>query len=76
MSLLRIVDLEGNPLLEITLTINWEYKERSITHRLNHQNNFERDEFREVTKFYDNDMILKQMLLVYYVSGDDWTRDQ
>ena len=44
MSMLRIVDVEGNSLLEITLTLNWEYKEKSITHRLN-QNVSEREEF-------------------------------
>lgn len=56
MSLLWLVDFEGNALLEITLTINREYKERSITHRLNHT---EKEEFWDVTKFYDSDVVLK-----------------
>lgn len=37
MSLIRIVDWEGKAFLEITLTISWEYKEKSITHRIHMQ---------------------------------------
>lgn len=73
MSMLRLIDHEGNALLEVTLTISREYKEWSITHRLNW---FDDDDFRDVTKFYDNDVMVKQILVVHYFTEDDRAREQ
>lgn len=74
MSLLRIVDYEGNAILEITLSINREYKDRSIEHWLNQ--NLEMEEMRDVTKFYNNDVILKQILIIYYFNEDERCKEE
>lgn len=30
----------------------------------------------DVTKFYNNDVLLKQILVLYYFSDDDWAKDE